>query len=151
METYLRSAFMPPDYLPGDLYDQLQIYWERAEMVEAQIRERVHRTDADTNLRLRTLQQRLNVTDLERDVLLICLLGEVDERYRRLYGYLQDDASRTRPGTDLILNILRPVENDIGSARSLFDGESTLQTVHLIELGADERHDLPSALRSVEV
>ncbi len=153
INRYLHLDFIPPDlnHLPSDLYSQLHLYWEQAELLEALIRERVSNTDETVTLRFHQLQQKLNLTSLERDVLLIGLLGELDERYRRLFAYLQDDATRSRASIDLIINILQPVQPDIGFLRSLFDSSAPLQTFHLIEIAADERKDLPPHLRSVEV
>ena len=43
---------------------------------------------------------------LDLDILLICLAPELDLRYERLYGYLQDDMTRRRPTVDLLLRLL---------------------------------------------
>jgi Winged helix domain, variant/ATPase family associated with various cellular activities (AAA) len=40
------------------------------------------------------------------DVVLIALAPEVDLRYERLYGFLQDDVTRRRPSVELVLNLL---------------------------------------------
>ena len=65
----------------------------------------------------------------------ICLLSEIDGRYRRLFGYLQDDVSRTRPTADLIYQILKPLESRVGLTRSIFDAHSPLRRYHLVQLG----------------
>jgi hypothetical protein len=39
-------------------------------------------------------------------ILLILLAPDIDLRYEKIYGYLQDDISRRRPTTDLIANLL---------------------------------------------
>ena len=46
----------------------------------------------------------LNQVDL--GVLLIVLAPDIDRKYERIYGYLQDDISRKRPAADLIANLL---------------------------------------------
>ncbi len=153
INRYLDLDFIPPDlnHLQTDLYNRLHPYWKQAEQLEELIQNRVSHTDEAVVLRILELQQKLNLTSLERDVLLIGLLGELDERYRRLFAYLQDDATRARPSIDLIMNILQPIQPDMGFLRSLFDSSAALQTFHIIEIAADERKDLPPHLRSVEV
>jgi MoxR-like ATPase len=43
---------------------------------------------------------------LELDAVLVALAPEVDARYERLYGYLQDNVTKRRPTVDLLLNLL---------------------------------------------
>jgi SpoVK/Ycf46/Vps4 family AAA+-type ATPase len=62
--------------------------------------------------RLALLADTFQLDPLERDALLICLAPEVDPRYERLFGYLQDDATRRRPTVDLLLRILVPPGQD---------------------------------------
>ena len=57
-------------------------------------------------LRLYQLKQDFNLTSTDLDILLICLAGELDLRYERLYAYLQDDVTKKSPGINLALNIL---------------------------------------------
>jgi SpoVK/Ycf46/Vps4 family AAA+-type ATPase len=89
------------------------------------------------------------LSDFERDILLFCLLSELDSRYRRLFGYLQDDASRTRPTVELALQILYPVAREIAAARSAFDAESPLIRRRLIVLNGDAHGDEPLPMRSL--
>ncbi len=59
-------------------------------------------------LRLDRLQRLFGLSSFEVDVLLICLAPEIDLRYERLFGYLQDDVTKRRPSVDLVLNLLSP-------------------------------------------
>ena len=68
-------------------------------------------------LRLLTLADRAGLTDLDVDLLLVCLAPELDLRYERLYAYLQDDVTRKRPTVDLALNLLCPSTEAKLSAR----------------------------------
>ncbi|GAA5193572.1 ATP-binding protein [Rugosimonospora acidiphila] len=54
---------------------------------------------------LRLMADAFDLDDTDLDALLICLAPEVDRRYERLYGYLQDDITRRSPSVDLILNL----------------------------------------------
>jgi hypothetical protein len=55
---------------------------------------RVQATVPDVPLRLDLLVRRFGLDSTERDLLLLCLLPELDSRFRRLYGYLHDDVDR---------------------------------------------------------
>jgi AAA+ superfamily predicted ATPase len=56
--------------------------------------------------RLGWLQQLFDLSSFDLDVILIALAPELDRRYERLYGYLQDHVSRRQPSVDLVLNLL---------------------------------------------
>jgi hypothetical protein len=56
--------------------------------------------------RLSRLAQMFALDELEQQVLLICLAPELDRRYERLYGYLQDDMTRRRSSVDLVLRLV---------------------------------------------
>ena len=57
-------------------------------------------------LRLVEVETLFGLTAFDVDSLLICLAPELDLRYERLYGYLQDDVTKRRVGVDLVLNLL---------------------------------------------
>ena len=48
----------------------------------------------------------LGLDDIDLAALLIALAPDIDLRYGRLFGYLQDDITRKRPAPDLIANLL---------------------------------------------
>src|SRR4051794_24670600 len=56
--------------------------------------------------RIGHLVRTFQLDPLDLDILLICLAPEVDLRYERIYGYLQDDITKRRPGVDLVLNLI---------------------------------------------
>jgi hypothetical protein len=145
--AYLQSNFVPPGYLPAPLVASLKAYWHEARQLEHTIRERVAATSAETILRLERLTSRCGLSDLERNILLLCLLAEVDGRYRRLLGYLQDDVSRTNPTVELVLQILSPAMNRLETGRSCFAPESKLIRQHLLVLIGDD----VLSMRSVRV
>src|SRR5262249_51091010 len=51
------------------------------------------------------LQQWFALSDFDLDAVVIALAPELDLRYERLYGYLQDDVTRRGPTVDLVLNL----------------------------------------------
>lgn len=138
VDAYLQSHFVPPGYLPSSLVETLKDFWQEAHELHHTIRERVAATPAETTLRLEQLTARCGLSNLEREVLLLCLLAEVDGRYRRLLGYLQDDVSRTNPTIELVLQILSPIMSKLGTGRMCFNSESKLIKQHLIMLIGDD-------------
>lgn len=70
----------------------------------------------------------------ELEVLAVALAPEFDTRYERVFGFLQDDVNRTRPGIDLVLRVLgAPPE-----ARAAFEPNSRLLRNRIIRLTGDE-------------
>ena len=47
----------------------------------------------------------LGLSDEDLAIVLLALAPDVDLRYERLFGYLQDDITRKRPGPDLVVNL----------------------------------------------
>jgi hypothetical protein len=80
------------------------------------------------------------------DVLVIALAPELDLRYERLYGYLQDDVTRRRPTVDLALNLLCRNAAEKLKRRGRFLPEAPLLRHGLIELVADPSHVAPPLL-----
>jgi hypothetical protein len=70
--------------------------------------ELVLQAGGDTTERLLTLQQRFELLPFEVDVVLACLVLDIDRRFERLYAYLNDDLSRPRPSADVLLRLLAP-------------------------------------------
>jgi DNA polymerase III delta prime subunit len=58
-----------------------------------------------TPSRLDILSEWFNLSAFELDIVLIALAPELDLRYERIYGFLQDDASRRRATIDFALNL----------------------------------------------
>lgn len=56
-------------------------------------------------LRLRMLAQSAGLNDLDLELLLIAVLPDLDSRFERLYGYLNDDVTRRRASAGLALEV----------------------------------------------
>lgn len=82
------------------------------------------------------------LTELEEKITLICLAPEIDSRYERLYGYLQDDVTRKRPSPDLIARLLHLNKAERLSFLHLWDRSSPLFYYGLIEMGSDTSRPL---------
>ena len=63
--------------------------------------------------RLRALQRGRGLTDLDVELLLAALVPDLDTRFERLYGYLNDDVTRRRASVGLALE-LAGASTDVG-------------------------------------
>lgn len=151
ISTFLQTPFTPPDTLPPDLENRLASHWKMADVMAESIMARRAETPPDVTLRINALRRIFGLSEFERDILLVCLLPELDARYRRLYAYLQDDASRKKPSVELILQILYKVAPARDTAHSVFARQLALSRHHLIVLSGDAESDEPLATRSVRV
>jgi SpoVK/Ycf46/Vps4 family AAA+-type ATPase len=90
--------------------------------------------------RLARLQQALQLSPFEVDVLLIALAPELDLRYERLYAYLQDDVTRRWPSIDLVLNLLCPSLGAKLESRLCFMPDAPLLKEQLLYMVDDPAH-----------
>ena len=90
-------------------------------------------------LRLYELQRLFNLSPLDIDILLICLLPEIDSRLEKNFAYLHDDITRKLPTINLILKLLCLTLEESLAAKASFTPEGPLLRNNLIQLS-----DLPS-------
>jgi len=79
-------------------------------------------------------------------LLLIALAPELDLRYERLYGFLQDDITRRRPSVDLALNLLCRSAEEKVAFRAHFAPEAPLIRHQLLRVSADPNDVQPPLL-----
>ena len=143
IEHYLYAPMSPPDRIPESVLDVLRSFWQAETEAADYIHSIIDRTPPSVDLRLQRLCRSFSLSDLERDVVLVCLLAEIDFRYRRIFGYLQDDASRTHPPVELVLQILYPKAPTLEEARAVLEPGSILLVNRIIVLSsADESRAL---------
>ncbi|QCP49802.1 ATP-binding protein [Trinickia violacea] len=92
---------------------------------------------AGVELRLERLRSLFGLSELDVGVLLISVAVGLDARYERLYAYLQDDVTKTRPSVDLVLNLLEVDPLRRFAARACFDADAPLRRYRLIEMFDD--------------
>jgi Winged helix domain, variant/ATPase family associated with various cellular activities (AAA) len=114
---------------------------------ERDIAARRQATADDVPLRLDLLVRRFGLDDAERDLLLLCLLPELDARFRRLYGYLHDDVGRGFATVGLLDEMLAP---PAFAARQLLGPDARLIENELIVLAAWTAAEGP-ATRAVRI
>lgn len=148
IKNYLAAPVAPPDRLPDSLLEAMRPFWE-AEVAAGQlIAAALDASPADVDLRLRSLTANFALSDAERDLLLVCLLPEIDFRYRRIFGYFQDDASRTKPPVELLLQLVLPRVESLEEGRALFDPGAKLVGRRLVAVGGEDEN---RAMRSVRL
>ena len=57
------------------------------------------------DIRIRRLAREAGLTSLDVELLMISLLPDLDSRFERLYGYLNDDVTRRRASVGLALQL----------------------------------------------
>ncbi|KCZ70560.1 AAA+ family ATPase [Candidatus Methanoperedens nitroreducens] len=110
---------------------------------------KVESIKAGKELRLHLLSWLFHLQSCEVDILLICLVPELDLRYEKLYSYLQDDVTKKRPTVDLVINLLSSSMEDKLRMREIFSPTAPLIRNHLVYLTADDQ--LPLLSRSIKV
>ena len=92
------------------------------------------------------LQETCGLGETELDIVLLALGPEVDLRYERLYGYLQDDVNRRHPTVDLALDLLTTGPEQRLATRALFAADAPLRAGRVVALHADARATAPPLL-----
>ena len=86
---------------------------------------------AGTPIRLRRLAGRAGLDGLDVDLLLVALAPDLDSRFERLYGYLNDDVTRRRATVGLSLELCGASSWSAG-ARSRFSPDAPLTSSGLV-------------------
>src|SRR3981081_3688797 len=98
------------------------------------------------DLRLRRLARNFHLDEINIELLLIAMAPDVDARFERLYGYLQDDVSRRRAsiarGTDL-----GGLPSSSAYARSRLAAGAALVDEYMVQVEEHERPVLTRPLR----
>ncbi|MFD3790724.1 ATP-binding protein [Streptomyces cyaneofuscatus] len=95
--------------------------------------------------RLAGLARSFGLVELDVELLLVAMAPDIDARFERLYGYLNDDLTRRRPAIGLALELCGlPAA---GSGRFRFQSSAPLVAGGLLEIGDPERPLLSRTLR----
>ncbi len=102
--------------------------------------------------RAERLRGLFGLSEFDLDALLIAIAPDIDPRYERLYGYLQDDVTKKRPTVDLILNLLCDSLEARLRARRCFSADGPLVAHRLVALIEDpSQRQAPLLARYVKV
>ncbi|HEU4322064.1 MAG TPA: AAA family ATPase [Roseiflexaceae bacterium] len=97
------------------------------------------------------LAQLFGLSPFECDVLLLALAPEIDLRYERIYGYIQDDVTKRRPGVDLTLRLLCTDQQAALAARAAFAPDAPLLRQRLLSLQDDGQRAPSLLMRSIKL
>ncbi|MDQ6783002.1 MAG: ATP-binding protein [Actinomycetota bacterium] len=101
---------------------------------------------AGTPIRLRALARTADLSELEVDLLLLALAPDLDSRFERLYGYLNDDVTRRRATIGLGLELCG-ASPWLAEARGRLAAEAPLLRADLLLVEETERPYLSRSLR----
>jgi hypothetical protein len=150
LRAYLRSTFSAPQYLPQNLELLLAPHWGQAKELADEIAERQAQTPDEVRLRVAELQRLCGLSDLERDIALVCLLSELDERYRRLFRLLEESPAQP-PTVGLALEILSPQAREPARGRAALAAQSPLCSFGLVTLSTHIAEDAPLPAQTIWV
>ncbi|GAB3764842.1 ATP-binding protein [Ramlibacter monticola] len=93
--------------------------------------------------RVLALQAAFELSPFELDAVLLCLASELDCRFDRLWAYLNDDLTRTRPSADLLLRLLAPPHERVFLQGQLASDAPLLQCALLLADDSSRRGGNP--------
>ena len=99
-----------------------------------------------SDLRLRRLARSFDLTPLDTEILLVALAPDLDPKFERLYGYLNDDVSRRRASIGLALELSGALGPTSGG-RSRLGPSAPLVDGGLVVVEEPDRPFLTRALR----
>ncbi|MFV0458464.1 MAG: ATP-binding protein [Actinomycetales bacterium] len=97
-------------------------------------------------IRLRSLARAAALSELDVNILLVALIPDLDARFERLYGYLNDDVSRRRATVGLALELLGYSAMS-AAARARFTASEPLRRNGLLRIEDEDRPFLTRGLR----
>ncbi|MEY9418081.1 hypothetical protein ABIF69_004523 [Bradyrhizobium japonicum] len=141
----------------GELADcaKPEVFW-----CHMQERERAS-LDNGVELPLRRIAEAFKLKEVEEKLLWHALGPELDGRFARIYGYLNDDLTRGRPTLTRLARLLeaeaQPVEPkqpaepkpDAWGLREMLAGPRPFARHHLISVHMDRPHGMPATVESV--
>jgi len=129
LQRYLSHPFTEPMDDDERTPPTAQAYVLQAGLLAVRIAARRH-----ARLRVERLRDAFALSQTDLDVILLCLLAELDGRYRRLYAYLADEEWRKAPTVGLLAEILRPGAAGLPAFRRRFAPDGPLLRHRLVSL-----------------
>jgi AAA+ superfamily predicted ATPase len=145
--AYLAAPIAPPDFLPERVREIVSLFWEAEAETGTRIHDLLSRSRSDVDLPVERLRTRFGLDDVECDVVLLCLLPAIDVRYRRIFGYLQDDASKQSASAELLSQMVLHKAGSVSAAHALFDANRSLRRHRLVAFDDDSARGGGRAVR----
>lgn len=131
---FLLAETSPKATIPSHQADKLL---QQIIQLEQHINVRVNLTsERGVNLPLAMMCHFFSLSILELQLILLCLAPELEQKYDKIYAYLQDDIARKRPSLELALNLLSQQGVNKWTLRALLNENSQLfrsGIVHIVE------------------
>lgn len=135
--AYLEQGCSPPHERSAAAADLLAPFREAYRSAGRRVEARRAATSRAGCARLPHLVTAFGLDGVELDLLLLATLPEVDARYRLVYGYLQNDASRMLPTVDLLAEIMESVEPDRAVVAARLAAGGRLRRNRVVWVGTD--------------
>jgi len=161
IDRYLGAPISAPASLSGAVIEAAGPWWDAAAAKRREIDAFVGAglppgtTVGDatrSDLRLARLADTFALSPPEVDVLLLALLPELDDRFRRVFAYLQNDASDRVLRADLAWQVLEPaLPEDAAARRDLLSPTRPLVANRLIVIGSDGDLSAPLGVHTLRI
>jgi AAA+ superfamily predicted ATPase len=134
VDTYLAQGFVSPEQRAGAASEIVAPYLEGHEAAARLIEERLAATPERGGYRVPHLQAAFGLDRIDLTLLLLTVLPEIDGRYRLVYGYLQNDASRELPTVELLGELLAPIAPEAAIVPGRLAAGSPLRLGRLVDV-----------------
>ncbi|CAG7640873.1 ATP-binding protein [Paenibacillus allorhizosphaerae] len=121
----------PAKNLPPD--PQLQMLQTQLKDWERHLHQKVAQTPSSIFLPLKSASTHFQLSPFEEYCLFICLAVELDRKYERCYGYLQDDITCKHPTVELVLQLLCPTREERTAALAYLAPNSKLSSYFFVQ------------------
>src|SRR6185369_4328034 len=117
------------------------------------LHERIHTRNGKhhANTSLTQLSSLFQLERIEELCLLLCLAPEIDNRYARVFAFLQDDVTRRQPGVELALRLFCNDTQELLDNRGVFSSNGTLFRNKLLLWSQPSDKQLPLPQRTLKV
>jgi len=95
-------------------------------------------------LPLALIKERFHLSVFETETILVCLAPELETRYQKLFGYLNDDVTQKYPSVDLLLRLMATPAT-IARCRALLASTSELLRSGLLQWVEEQASNSPLA------
>lgn len=137
-----------PMVLSEDLIQARQELQDEREKLERYFQKR---SAHGSELSLPRIGRLFGLSRMECDIILLALAPELDLRYERLFGYIQDDVTKKRPTVDLALRLLCTDPAERLATRAVFAPDAPLLYYRLINVFEEVQRQPPLLARYLKI
>jgi len=147
LKSYLRRQSLRHNALTMLQWEEIAGWLAEAPEDPAALRQQIDAAAAASQqqgveLRLQDLVARLQLTDHERDILLLALAPALDSRYHKLYAYAQEDIQGHQPRLGFIINVLRDRLDEQWVLQSCVSKHAPLVRYGLVDISSARLHEV---------